>query len=179
MDLDVFIAMLSTLVGGEPPPMFWVNDGGTYTDMAVQAGLTRSVNSWGCAAGDLNGDGFLDIYEVENNDFGTRDTLWLNNGNSNHWIIIDPEGVISNRDAIGLKVWLTAGGVTQVQELYSTTTHPLRLHFGLGSHTVVDEVILRWPSGLLESYEDVAADQVFQPREGGAFSWTGQGVHYR
>ncbi|MBN1478263.1 CRTAC1 family protein [Candidatus Sumerlaeota bacterium] len=179
MDPDVFVAQWNAVLGYEPSNELWLNEGGVYVDRTLEAGLDQAVNSWFCSSADLNGDGFLDIYVVNDNGFGSRDTLWLNDGNGNHWLEIVPRGVISNLDGIGLRAWVTAGGVTQVQELYSSPSLPLRLHFGLASNEVVDEVVLRWPSGLLESYEDIAADQVFQPWEGGAFSWTGQGVYYR
>ncbi|MBN1477681.1 CRTAC1 family protein [Candidatus Sumerlaeota bacterium] len=178
MDPDVFVTWRDLTVGGEPPNQLWINEGGTYVEVGASAGFTEEVNSIHCSAGDLNGDGFLDIYVVNNNGFGTRDTLYLNDGNSNHWFEIDPVGSMSNRDAIGLKVWLTAGGVTQVQELYSTTTQPTRLHFGLASNEVVDELVLRWPRGLMETYEDLPADQVFRPLEG-ATSLAGQIVVIR
>jgi enediyne biosynthesis protein E4 len=180
MDVDLFVANWDASLGGEPPSQLWLNEGGTYVERGSQAGISGiAVNSSACAAGDLNGDGFLDVYVVNNNDFGTVDTLWLNDGNSNHWLEIDPRGVISNRDAFGLRAWVTAGGTTQVQELYCHSAHPSRLHFGLASNEVVDEVILRWPSGLIESYEDLPADQVFRPVEGLSQPWEGQGVIIR
>jgi enediyne biosynthesis protein E4 len=170
MDPDVFVTWRDLTVGAWPANQLWINEGGTFVEVGSIAGFTEEANSPSCAAGDLNSDGFLDIYVVNNNQFGTRDTLYLNDGNSNHWFEIDPVGSMSNRDAIGLKVWLTAGGVTQVQELYSTTTQPTRLHFGLASNEVVDELVLRWPRGLMETYEDLPADQVFRPLEGESFT---------
>lgn len=176
MDLDLYVTNAHVLLGEEPRDHLMVNEGGLYVDRAVQAGITEEVNSWACAAGDLNGDGFLDIFVVNDNGFGTRPTLWLNNGNANHWFEIDPRGVISNRDAFGLQVWLTAGGVTQVQELYCFRTHPSRLHFGLGPNMKIDELVLRWPRGLVETYHDVPADQVFRPTEGMVVPFPNSGI---
>jgi hypothetical protein len=180
MDLDVFIAMFDLTFGGEPPDQLWMREGDTYVNRAVEAGISGiRVNAFSCAAADVTGDGFLDIYVVNDNFFGTRDTLWRNSGNENHWLEIDPEGVISNRDAIGLRAWVTAGGVTQVQEIYSSTTQSMRLHFGLATSEVVDEMRLRWPSGLEETYTDVAVDQVFRPVEGATIPFEGQGLVVR
>ena len=179
MDPDVFVTNWAALIGGEPRNRLMLNEGGVYVERAIEAGITEEINAFACAAGDLNGDGFLDIYVVNDNGFGTRDTLYLNNGNANHWFEIDPIGTISNRDAIGLKVWLTAGGVTQVQELYSHSAHPTRLHFGLGPNTEVMDLTLRWPNGLVEQYWNIPADQVFRPVEGQTLPQAGAGVLLR
>ncbi|NUP90469.1 MAG: CRTAC1 family protein [Candidatus Sumerlaeia bacterium] len=179
MDPDVYVATWNAVIGGEPRDELWLNEGGVYVERGVQAGITLGLNTYACAAADVNGDGFLDIYAVNDNDFGTRDTLYLNNGNSNHWLEIDPRGIISNRDAIGLKAWLTAGGVAQVQELYSTTTLPSLLHFGLGPNTTVEQLVLRWPRGLVETYTGLSADQVFRPVEGAATPFDGTGLLLR
>jgi hypothetical protein len=179
MDPDVYVATWNAVIGGEPRDELWLNEEGTYVERGAQAGITLPLNTWACAAADVNGDGFLDIYAVNDNDYGTRDTLYLNNGNANHWFEIDPQGVVSNRDAIGLRAWLTSGGRTQVQELYSTPTLPTRLHFGLASNEVVTELRLRWPRGLEETYHDLPADQVFRPVEGASLPWEGMGLILR
>jgi hypothetical protein len=179
MDPDVFVTWWDLTIGGEPRNQLWLHEGGVYVERGIEAGITEEINAWACAAGDLNGDGFLDIYVVNDNGFGTRDTLYLNDGNANHWFEIDPIGTISNRDAIGLKVWLTAGGVTQVQELYSHSAHPTRLHFGLGPNTEVTDLTLRWPNGLVEQYWNIPADQVFRPVEGQTLPQAGAGVLLR
>jgi hypothetical protein len=158
----------------------WLKEGGVYVERSVEAGIRTLGDTFNCTCGDYDGDGFLDIFEV-NSGFASaaRHTLYRNNGNSNHWFEIDPQGVVSNRDAIGLKAWLTAGGVTQVRELYSTLTHPTRLHFGLASNEVVTELRLRWPRGLEETYHDLPADQVFRPIEGASLPWEGMGLLLR
>ncbi|MBN1476407.1 VCBS repeat-containing protein, partial [Candidatus Sumerlaeota bacterium] len=65
MDLDVFVTWTDATVGGEPPDQLWLNEGGTYVERGVEAGVigigSTPVNAWACAAGDLNGDGFLDL----------------------------------------------------------------------------------------------------------------------
>jgi hypothetical protein len=179
MDPDVFVTNWALLLGGEPRDRLMLNEGGVFVDRTLTAGITEHINDFAVAAGDLNGDGFLDLYVVNDNDFGTRDTLWMNNGNANHWLEIDPQGVVSNRDAFGLRAWVTAGGKTQVQELYCSSAHPSRLHFGLGPNTVITKLRLRWPSGLTESYSDLPADQVFRPVEGASLPWSGEGLILR
>jgi hypothetical protein len=179
MDPDVFLVRFTPYLGEEVRYELWLNEGGTYVERGTEAGLRDRENSGACAAGDMNGDGFLDVYVANWTGFGARDTFYLNNGNANHWIEIDPRGVLSNRDAVGLRAWVTAGGKTQVQELYSTMSLPNLLHFGLGPNTVVTKLRLRWPSGLSESYSDVPADQVFRPIEGASLPWEGMGLILR
>jgi len=97
-----------------------------------------------------------------------NDILYLNNGNSNHWITVKPVGTISNRSAVGVKVrckaTINGQPVWQLQELQTMTglraQPPLELHFGLGDATVIDSLKLEWPSsGIVQVLENVAADQ--------------------
>ncbi|NUP91207.1 MAG: ASPIC/UnbV domain-containing protein [Candidatus Sumerlaeia bacterium] len=179
MDPGAYVATWNARIGGESAGYLFFNEVEVYVDRSAQAGITLGLSTYACAVTDANGDGFLDIYAVNGDDFGTRDTLYLNNGNSNHWIEIDPRSIISNRDAIGLKAWLTAGGVTQVQELYSTTALPSLLHFGLGLNTTVEQLVLRWPRWLVETYTDLPADQVFRPVEGTVVPFPAAGMTLR
>ena len=80
-----------------------------------------------------------------------------------------PDG--SNRDAVGARVRLTAGGLTQIREVVLGdgygSQNSLRLHFGLGDAAVADEVVVRWPrSGRVQTFRDVAADRILRVEEG-------------
>jgi hypothetical protein len=97
-------------------------------------------------------------------------------GNQNSWLAIELEGVgapgYSNRSAIGAKVEVTAGGVTQTQEVHAGNGHegpqrPLTLHFGLGDATVVDSIRIRWPNASLTVQElfDEPVNQFLTIRE--------------
>ena len=90
--------------------------------------------------------------------------VFHNQGNNNHWIEIDLVGTDSNRDAIGARVILTAGGVTQLREqsggmLYKAQNHQ-RLHFGLGDNETIDEIVITWPSGRVQKLRDLPVDQL-------------------
>ena len=102
--------------------------------------------------GDLNNDGFLDICN------GTG--YQRNNGNSNNWIRINPQGTISNRDAIGARVSVTSALGTQIRDIRSGDgfSHMsfIGAHFGLGADTEVDEVSIHWPNGTVESFKNPA-----------------------
>ncbi|HEX5111787.1 MAG TPA: FG-GAP-like repeat-containing protein [Saprospiraceae bacterium] len=96
------------------------------------------------AIGDLNQDGFLDIEH--------QGHVWLNEGNSNHWLNIVPFGIYSNRNGIGARVELYGPWGVQVQEVRSGQSYSpmssLNVHFGLGENTTIDSLIVRWPSGI-------------------------------
>lgn len=95
------------------------------------------------AVGDLNNDGFLDIQS------GGR--IYFNAGNENNWIKINLLGVASNVNGIGARVELYAGGMKQIRDVRSGMgfkyMHTLNTHFGIGTNTAIDSIIVRWPAG--------------------------------
>ena len=78
----------------------------------------------------------------------------------------------SNADAVGARVYLKAGGRTQVQEVRAGSSYlsmdSIALEFGIGTAAMVDEIRVRWPSGSIQVIEDVAADQVVEIEEPGS-----------
>ena len=98
--------------------------------------------------------------------------LLRNDGGSSagHWISLRLRGTKSNRNAVGARVELKAGGLTQIDEVHAGDSYishsDWRLHFGLGSATTVDEITVRWPSGAVEKLTKVKADQVVRIIEG-------------
>lgn len=141
----------------------------------VGAGLDFGVADSVITA-DYDVDGFMDLavangllfYPVS---LGGPDTLIRNHGNSNHWIEIDLIGTVSPRAAIGAKVYVTAGGVTQLREqsggYHRWSQNHSRIHFGLADNTVVDEIRVEWPSGEEDIFTNVAADKLYDLVENG------------
>ncbi len=90
----------------------------------------------------------------------------------NHWIGFELQGTKSNRLAIGARVQITAGKMTQTEEVRSggsyLSQNDLRVHFGLGAATKVDSVEIRWPSGAVEKVAGAAlkVDQLYSVLEG-------------
>jgi hypothetical protein len=127
------------------------------------------VSARGAAFGDLFNDGKIDV--VLNVIDGTP--LLLRNvvRHSNHWLELQLlGGPKSPRDAIGAKVFVTAGGVRQRGDVfsggsYASSSDP-RLHFGLGSATKIDKVEIQWPSGAKEEIRLSAVDRIFKVVEG-------------
>ena len=116
---------------------------------------------------DYDVDGFIDLFVTA---LPAPGRLLRNQGNGNHWLEIDLEGTISNRDGIGASVYVTAGGKTQLREqsggVHKWSQNHQRLHFGIGDNTVIDTIEIRWPSGRVQHFDNVAADRLIQIVEG-------------
>ena len=139
---------------------------------SLGAGLTQPKSSRGAAVGDLFNDGDLDI--VLNNLDGPPTLLRNRGGNrAGHWIGLKLAGDPSRktpRDAIGTVVFCHAGGLRQRGEVASgrgyLSQSDLRIHFGLGSATQVDQLEIRWPDGLRETLTLPAVDRFFTVVQG-------------
>ncbi|MCB0631374.1 MAG: VCBS repeat-containing protein [Lewinella sp.] len=112
--------------------------------------------------GDLNNDGFIDSF--------TGGQIYYNDGNSNHWITINTIGVESNINGIGARVTITSALGTQIREVRSGEgfkyMSTLNTHFGLGQDTEIATLTIAWPSGIVDTLENVAVDQVISVVEG-------------
>jgi hypothetical protein len=121
----------------------------------------------GCAFGDFDNDGDIDV--VINNLDGPPTLLRNDGGNQNNWIMIKCVGTRSNRSAIGTRVKVTNGQHSQIDEVMSGSSYysqnDLRLHFGLGRTSKVDSVEVAWPSGVRESFTNLAANRLYVLQE--------------
>ncbi len=159
-DLDLFL-------GAEGPNLFYRNNGdGTFTDIAPELGLDFPEEGKGVVFGDYDDDGDLDLYLVqrlEEEPFVIPCRLFRNEGGSNHWLQVELQGTLSNLDAIGTRVLVRAGGRSQIRELHAgrglfSQDSPV-LQFGLGPAATAASVTVRFPSGRILQFHDVAADQ--------------------
>ena len=134
---------------------------------AAGPGVAEEHCSRGCAFGDFDNDGDVDILIVNLNE---TPSLLRNDliGNQN-WIKVKLEGVKSNRSAIGARVLAHYGGKTQAQSVLSQCSfyscNDPRLHFGLGTHTTVD-LEVRWPNGMVEAFKRMPVNRLVTLREG-------------
>lgn len=121
----------------------------------------------GACMGDYDNDGDLDIFIVNLND--QAKFLRNNKGNQANWLMMDLEGVTSNRDGIGCRIKITAGESIQTAQKKSTTGYlsqnEPRVHFGLGLADTVDTIEIKWPSGKNQILKDVAANQIIEIKE--------------
>jgi enediyne biosynthesis protein E4 len=138
---------------------------GTFTECASEMGssLAERRASRGAAFGDYDEDGDVDV--IVNNLDGPP-TLLRNDGGSSagHWIKLKLAGTKSNRNAVGARVTLKAGGLTQIDEVRAGDSYlshsDWRLHFGLGNAKSVDEITIKWPSGKMDKMNKIAPDRV-------------------
>jgi tetratricopeptide (TPR) repeat protein len=152
-----------------PAQLMLNGPGARLTDVSAAAGPPFQVPRLGrgLAVGDLDDDGRLDAIVVGHD----GPVAYLHNmGPGGHWITIRLEGTASNRDAVGARVTVEAGGNRQVADRfgggsYQSASDP-RLHFGLGGAMKVDAIEIRWPSGRVDRHRGLAADAGYLIREG-------------
>ena len=155
----------------EQPNTVFRNLGGfKFQPLTAEAGLTvpPARRHRGSAVGDLNHDGRLDVVTSA---ISAPAEIWINDSpGSNHWVELQLEGTKSNRDGIGSRIKLIAGGATQYTQVSfaagyaSSSAGPV--HFGLGKSQAAESIEIRWPSGVVQELKNVHADQVIRVKEG-------------
>ncbi len=144
--------------------------GGRFRDETAKAGaaMQRARAHRGCAFGDLDGDGRIDVVVSVIGE--PAEVLYNTTDGAGHWLGLRLEGTKSNRDAIGATVKLT-GESGRVQYNHVTTAvgyasaSDKQVHFGLGPDRSATEIEIRWPSGAKQVLSNVPADQVLKVRE--------------
>ncbi|MGA3023174.1 MAG: CRTAC1 family protein [Bryobacteraceae bacterium] len=142
---------------------------GRFADVSLDAGpgINELVSGRGCAVGDYNNDGVLDVLVNCTNDF--PQLLRCTSTLKNNWIRIKTVGVKSNRSGIGARIYCSTPGHRQMDEVRSGASYvsqsDLRVHFGLGSAETAD-LEIRWPSGEVDRLPAVKANQDLIVREG-------------
>ncbi len=164
---------LDLIISGAVNFLFKGNGDGTFTDMSSALLTNDLLHSFGL--GDLNADGFVDYYASYGDIFvepdpNNPDKIWLNDGNANNWAAFNLEGTVSNADAIGATTLIYGAWGVQMREVRSGEsygiTNSFTAHFGLGSETVIDSVVINWPSGLSDTYLNVDAGAYYTVIEG-------------
>jgi len=142
---------------------------GRFEELIEEAGpgVAAAHTSRGCAFGDFDNDGDVDVLVVNMNE---PPSLLRNDVTGNgHWLKVLLQGVQSNRSAIGARVIARYGGRAQAQDVTAQASfysaNDRRLHFGLGAATSAD-LTIRWPNGATENVSEVAANQLVVIREG-------------
>jgi hypothetical protein len=155
----------------QEPKILYHNAGnGVFTDISDNAGaaITSATSARGLAVGDLWNDGRVSAVISNMN---AHPSLLVNPVKSgNHWIAFRTVGTKSNRDGIGARVSVSAGGRLRVDEVRSGSSYSsssdMRVHFGLGQTTKIEFVQVRWPSGLSERFENLRVDSIHDLKEG-------------
>ena len=150
-------------------PQLFRNVNGRFTETGRRAGAVFESERVrrGLAVGDIDNDGDLDLLLTTNG--GTVELLRNDGGSARQALLVRTAGTKTNRDGIGTRLRLTAGGRTQVREIRTGSSYlsqsDIRAHFGLGAATDVD-LEIRWPSGRTERLQKVAAGQIITVAEG-------------
>ena len=153
----------------EPRILYHNNGNGTFKDISEKAGagITTVSSSRGLAVGDLWNDGRISA--VVSNMSAPASLLVNQVRSGNHWIGIRTVGTKSNRDGIGARITVKAGGRVFVDEVRSGSSYisnnDMRVHFGLGGVGKVDWVEVRWPSGLVERFAGLGVDGIRMVKE--------------
>ena len=151
------------------PNTVFRNLAGKWAALTVEAGFDAQppARHRGSAFGDFNHDGKLDLVVSA---LSAPAEIWINDSPAgNHWLELALQGTKSNRDGIGARIKIVAGGqsqwnhVTTASGYASSSAGPV--HFGLGATKSVDEVEIQWPSGTRQVLNNVQADQVLHIKE--------------
>ncbi|MDX1407809.1 MAG: CRTAC1 family protein, partial [Saprospiraceae bacterium] len=172
-DNDGLIDILFTSTGDEH--LLFQNLGNlTFQNIVTTAFPAGSPGMQSAAVGDVNRDGFLDILGGFANGFNswssTENILFINEGNSHHFLSVRLVGDSSHINGIGARIEVHGGFGQQIREIRSGESYgimnSLNAHFGLGTHTSIDSLVVRWPSGTVDVWSNLAADQFLTVLEG-------------
>jgi len=169
MDLDLAVATLYT---GHFSKVYRNDGKGKFTDVTYQVGGAVH-DAVSVAWADTDGDGDLDLF-ISGRATDSKLVHYFKNrvGSKNAWVELLLEGKTVNRDAIGARVSLKAGGVTQLRDVrgggggHANVQQPRTVHFGLGSATKIDTLTVRWPGGKTETITGAAPKGKFKIVQG-------------
>ena len=163
-DLDLFLGQDTGVLN----VLYKNNGNGTFTDAVAEAGLSDALKGQGAGFADIDADGDLDLYVVNQ----SPNRLFENTGNSNRWLHVKLTGTVNNKKGIGARVTAVTGAVRQRRDVDGGSgflSQPdLPVSFGFGATTTVDSVIVVWPNGVVNTQTSVSTNQVLTLGENSA-----------
>jgi hypothetical protein len=142
---------------------------GKWIALTEEAGLTAAPGGRhrGCAFGDLDGDGRVDVVATA---LSADAEIWMNRSEkSGHWLDITLQGTKSNRDGIGARIKVVTKSGAQYNHMTTSVCYASSsdgpVHFGLGPDTRAETIEIHWPSGKIQSFQNVPADRIFKAVE--------------
>lgn len=172
-DLDLLVC--NAYYPGQVTNSLYLNDGtGVFTKEIYSSLANHQGNTFGCAFGDYNNDGWLDVILANTLGENQTNSLFKNTGSGNNWIKIKCVGNPSNASAVGaiVKVKSIINGevVWQTRQIEAASGYcsqnSYTNHFGLGDAIQVEELIINWPSGAIESFTDIEENKIYIVIEG-------------
>jgi hypothetical protein len=167
-DNDAWIDIYA-VSAGSGNKLYRNNYGNTFTQMAEQAGVVDGQYGCGLSVGDIDRDGKLDMVIGHYHGGVDKVEVYRNTTtNDNYWVVIKVNGFHPNPDAIGARVRLFAGGLVQMREVSGGSgfgsQNMLPLHFGLGTASVIDSVIITYPGAHIPpiKYYDLDPNQIYE-----------------
>ncbi|MEP0263208.1 FG-GAP-like repeat-containing protein [Dokdonia sp.] len=172
-DLDLIVC--NSFLAGQNTNFIYINDGsGNFTLDTTSSLATHQGWTFGCAFGDYDNNGWLDVLLANTINENETNSLYRNTGSGNNWTKINLEGVASNTSAVGAEISLTSTingqEITQTRHVSAASGYcsqnSYSVHFGLGNSTIIDKISIEWPSGLSEFYTDVSINTINNYLEG-------------
>src|SRR6266481_841881 len=151
-----------SFAGHEHKALFHNEQNGAFREMSAEAGVDNLLDGRGIALADFDNDGAMDMLVTNSN---ARPILYHNvAGRQNNYLEFKVVGRKSNHDAIGTRLTLRSGGLSQIREVncgngYAAQSST-RVHFGLGKFDQAESVEIHWPSGIVQRLQNVRANQV-------------------
>jgi len=151
-------------------PVLLRNVGGKFVQVSASGGdgLSVPLVARGVAFDDLDNDGRVDVVVL--NSRRPPSVLRNDSRSGHHWVQVQLRGTTANRDGVGSRVRVIAGDLVQIDEVHSGRSYQShfgsRLHFGLGRHSTIDRIEVRWLGGQWEVFEHVAVEAVVTLTQG-------------
>ena len=167
-DLDLFVC--NAYFTGQTKNFVYINDGqGNFSQDTSSDLANHTGNTFGCAFGDYDHDGWLDIILANTFSENQANSLFHNTGEGNNWVKLICKGTTSNFSAVGAKVRVrsTISGeeVWQTRKITASSGYcsqnSYTVHVGLGDASNIDEIEILWPSGLTENFNDIAINEMY------------------
>jgi len=167
-DLDLYVC--NAFSNTQTNNFIYINDGnGNFTQDTTSNLATHFGWTFGCAFGDYNNDGWLDLILANTYNENQTNSLFRNTGSGNNWVKFNCTGVDSNTSAIGAKVRIKANingtDVWQTRKIVASTGYNSQnsytVHFGLGNATTIDELEITWPIGTTQTFTNLSINNSY------------------